>query len=609
MGSVYEELKNSDNYNYYSGEEEVEYIFGNGKLDINDQAELCDYLLDKIVNMYNKKEACPEFRLKGCIISYRDIFLRKMKTIIEENLLDKGWIETFTDYLIFKSDKPSMVKLGLVLAEFYDDKEKVQEIINIFSKDGEYVFYLERIMNKVSNVEDSLLKLSKNTKGVIKLFALTHLIYSNDEILKYFIEKAYKDDCYQDVYIDFIMNKIDLLDYLKDDMDEKKLDNLSFIVSTYLKDNNITSSSCNYEFIKEYFKIAKSRGNTLYSLYAIYLLRDGLIDNNKERIKCDIDKLLKNKNWIYIFQDSVSKAEGDSEAVIDLADYYSYQLTFEDFLPYLERNKRELSVYFYIVQDGSRKDKIQMIKYFYNNFNIKDYIGKQEDAGDSETTIDDFIFALVINSSKIIPKEAKTISMLGLFGNKNSVRREAIRILRRYRDDIDEKEWDIIKTCYDAEPNEELKALLEKLIFEDEDTKKEFLEVEDKIEEEHVEDVYLVTTEVSGVAHRYRRYLEEALETNVRFYLVRDEGNKYKDECIKVVSESGYVIGFVPSQYSCILNNMIIGNKYLYAKIEDYELDRDYIKVDIYESYKDVVEAINNTLQMITEEQNGSYIN
>ena len=292
-----------------------------------------------------------------------------------------------------------------------------------------------------------------------------------------------------------------------------------------------------------------------------------------------------------------------------MADYYDYQLTFEDFLPYLERNKRDLAIYFYIAQDGSKKDKTEMIKFFYNNFNIKNYIGHpvdSEEAGDRE---DDIIFALIINASKNMPKEAKTIAMLGLFGNCNEVRRQSVRILRRYRDDIDSKDWGIIKGCYEGECNKDIKILLEKLIFRDENNKKEVIELKDKVLEEHIEDVYLVTCNVCGVSHRHRGFLESEVERSRIFYLKRDTENEYNDKAIKIAGESGFVIGYVPKEFSIILNNMIIANKYLYAKIEDYNFDNDYIKVNIYESYEDVIDAINNTLQMITETQNGSYIN
>lgn len=610
MDSIYEELTKRREYNFYSGEREIEYIYGEDELNMNEQLDLCDNLLNEIINMHNNNEICPKFHLKDdVLIGYKNILVKKITVFLSENLLDIKWFSKFTDYLLFKGKESWMVKLGIVLAEFCEDNNKIIDVINVFSKDGEYIFYLDNIIKKMDNYNEYLFNLAKKSMGSIKLFSITNIRDYNDERLKYLIEESYKDKFYQDIYIKFIMEKLQLLNYISQDMEDKQIDNLSYIVSSYLKENNITSSSLNYGFIKEFLSLIKSRGNTLYALYAIYLIREGIIDSGKERIKYDIDKFLNNKSWIYIFEDSVLKAKGDSEAIIDLADYYNYQLTFNDFLPYLERDKRDLSVYFYIVQDGSKKDKKAMIKYFYNNFNIEDFIGNPDDIDECENSRDDLILSLVINSSKVIPKEGKTISMLGLFGNKNEVRRESIRILRRYRDDIDDKEWEIIKKCYKNEPNKKLKILLEKLIINDENNKKEFIDVKGKILEEHIEDVYLITTEVCGISYRHRGLLEEELEKSSIFYLDRDVNNEYNDNAIKIAGESGFVIGYVPKQYSMILNNMLIGNKYLYAKVEDYELDKDYVKINIYESYKDVVDAINNTLQMITEKQNGSYIN
>ena len=610
MDIIYEELNRKKEYDFCSGRREIEVLYSDNDLNINEQLELCDYLLDKIIKMHNVNEICPKFHLKDdVLIGYRDILVKKIKLFLDENLLDKVWMGNFTDFLLFKSTEVWMVKLGIILGEFYEDDNKIKKVINVFSKSGEYIFYLDNIIKKVDNNNDYLFKLAKESSGSIRLFALTNINDYKDESLRFILEEGYKDELYEDIYIDFLFKKVNLINYLNNNIDEKKLDNLSYITASFLKENNITSTSINYDFIKEFLTLVKARGNSLYSLYCIYLIREAVIDSSKERLKSEIDKFLINKKWVYIFEDSVLKSKGDSEAVIDLADYYNYQLTFEDFLPYLERDKRDMAIYFYIVQDGSKKDKAEMIKFFYKSFNIKDYIGHPEDIDENKNCREDLIFALVINSSKNMPKEAKTISMLGLFGNKNEVRRESVRILRRYRDDIEDKEWEVIKERYEKEPNKNIKLLMEKLLFRDENNKKEFIEIKDKVVEEHIEDVYLVTSEVCGVSYRHRGLLEEEIERSRMLYLERDTENEYNDKAIKIVGKSGFVIGYVPKTYSIILNNMLIGNKYLYAKVEDYELDKDYIKINIYESYKDVVDAINNTLQMITETQNGGYIN
>ena len=72
--------------------------------------------------------------------------------------------------------------------------------------------------------------------------------------------------------------------------------------------------------------------------------------------------------------------------------------------------------------------------------------------------------------------------------------------------------------------------------------------------EEHIEDVYLITTEVCGISYRHRGLLEEELEKSSIFYLDRDVNNEYNDNAIKIAGESGFVIGYVPKQYSMILN-------------------------------------------------------
>lgn len=610
MDVIYDELNKKKEYDFYSGRREIEVLYSSENLNINEQVELCDYLLSMLMKMHESKIISPEFHLKDDIlIECRDTLIRKIKVLMEENLLDKVWMESFTDFLLFKSNEKWMVKLGIILSQFYEDFNKIKNVIDVFSKSGEYIFYLDNAIKMMDGYNDYLFCLGKRSKGSIKLFALTNIDNYKDDYVRFIVEEGYKDEYYKNIYIKFILTKIDLLNYLNNNINESKLDNLSYVVSVYLKENNISSSSINYKFIKEFLTILKVKGNSFYCLYCMYLIKESVLDTAEDRFKADIDKFLKNKNWFYIFKESVLKAKGESEAIIDLADYYGYQLTFEDFIPYLERNKRDMSIYFYIVQDGNKRDKIQMIKFFYNKFNIKNYIGNPVDKEEVDDNSDDIIFALVINASKNMPKEAKTIAMLGMFGNSNEVRMQAVRILRRYRDDINKKDWSIIKSCYDEEPNKDIKLLLDKLLFRDENNKKEVIEIKNKICEEHIEDVYLVTCNVCGTAYRHRGLLENEIEKSKIFYLERDTANEFNNSAIKIAGESGFVIGYVPEELCVILNNMIIGNKYLYAKIEDYDFDRDYIKVNIYESYEDVVDAINNTLQMITENQNGSYIN
>ena len=214
-----------------------------------------------------------------------------------------------------------------------------------------------------------------------------------------------------------------------------------------------------------------------------------------------------------------------------------------------------------------------------------------------------------MNSCRHFYPEGKNIALKGIFANMNQIRDESIRTLRRYKSKLSEKEINIIKEAYKKEVNEKLKKRFEKLIYSDDKGKVEFINIDKLRIEEHIEDVYLVTTEISGVQFRQKEYLDAEIEDSRIFYLQREENNPYDDKAIKVAGEKGYVIGYISRENNLILNNMLLGHKYLYGKLEEYDLDSNHIKIKVYQSYKDVVEAINNTLTMISSSKNGGYIN
>ena len=75
--------------------------------------------------------------------------IKKMKMLLDEDLLNKAWIKEFTDFLLFKSEEKWMVKLGIILSEFYEDINEVKRVIDVFSKSGEYIFYLDNVIKRI----------------------------------------------------------------------------------------------------------------------------------------------------------------------------------------------------------------------------------------------------------------------------------------------------------------------------------------------------------------------------------------------------------------------------------------------------------------------------
>ena len=198
---------------------------------------------------------------------------------------------------------------------------------------------------------------------------------------------------------------------------------------------------------------------------------------------------------------------------------------------------------------------------------------------------------------------------MGIFAKTNDCRNEAIKTLRRYKDKLTKKELDLIGKAYDKEPNYEVKEKLERLLYKGNNEKKENITIDKLKIDEHVEDIYILSTNVAGSQFRNRRLLEDELEKSRLFYLQLEEDNPYDDRAIKIAGESGFVIGFISRQDNFILSNLLRGGKYLFCKIKEYNLENNYIRIRVYLSYKDVIESINDTILMINGSNTGGFIN
>jgi len=92
------------------------------------------------------------------------------------------------------------------------------------------------------------------------------------------------------------------------------------------------------------------------------------------------------------------------------------------------------------------------------------------------------------------------------------------------------------------------------------------------------------------------------LEDNM-LYLKRENNNVYDSDAIIIITPEGYVIGYVPKENNFILKNLIDKGKYLYGKIKKISDDYSKINIEIYLSYKDVIEEITGTLSLLSGER------
>ncbi|MGX8125197.1 HIRAN domain-containing protein [Clostridioides difficile] len=621
MGSIFKQLQEVEGYDGYKESFEMNYLCIYENIPLREQVELANNLVDGILSMY-KSESNEIYLLENNnfkpLICYFEIFIKKINTLVKEMMIDKKWLCKLTKELIYKSEKAEYVKLGLVLSEKYLEVENIREVVDTFSKSGEYVFYLSNTIKKLEFYNTYLFNLSKKATGSIKVFAIVNMEILDSKINSYLIEEGYKDTKYERLLINYIVSIIDLYEYLeRRDLDREKINNLAHLICNYLLSVEFKYIGNKVILVNQFLPIVVTYGTTFKSLYSIFLiainvLKDENIECDKVKFEKEMNAVLLSKRWKDIYFEALKNANGKTEDMIKMSEIYAVNLSFDDLLPYLDRDIRDFEVYWYISKKGETSSKLKLLNFFEKKFNLDDLTGKMEDIEKDRLTqeyYDDMLFFIVIKGSNSLYPQGKNISLKGIFGNINEVRKESINILKRYREKLSLEELKIVKEAYEKERNIRLKDELRRLLYESNNLKKEFVNIEKIKVDEHGKDIYLTSVAVAGSRFRNRECLEKELEKSKIYYLNREKDNLYDENAIKIVGETGYVIGYVPRKDNYILSNLIDGGKLLYCRVTEYNLYEDYIYANVYLSYKDVIETVENSLKMVLDKRKVKVIN
>lgn len=621
MGNIFKQLQEVKGYDGYKESFEMNYLCIYENIPLREQVELANNLVDGILNMY-KSESNEIYLLENNnskpLICYFEVFIKKINTLAKEMMIDEKWLYKLTKELIYKSKNAEYVKLGLILSEKYLEKENIREVVDTFSKSGEYVFYLSNTIKKLEFYNTYLFNLSKKATGSIKVFAIVNMEILDFKINSYLIEEGYKDTKYERLLMNYIISIIDLSEYLeRRDLDREKIDNLAHLICNYLLSVDFKYIGNKVQLVNQFLPIVVNYGTTFESLYSIFLiainvLKDETVECDKVEFEKEMNAVLLSEKWKNIYFKALRNASGKTEDMIKMSEIYAMNLSFDDLLPYLDRDIRDFEVYWHISKKGSTDSRLKLLNFFEKTFNIDDLIGKMEDIEKDRLTqeyYDDMLFFIVIKGSNSLYPEGKSISLKGIFGNINEVRKESINILKRYREKLSLGELKIVKEAYEKEKNLRLKDELRRLLYESNNLKKEFINIEKIKVDEHGKDIYLTSVAVAGSRFRNRECLEKELEKSKIYYLNREKDNLYDENAIKIVGETGYVIGYVPRKDNYILSNLIDGGKLLYCRVTEYNLYEDYIYANVYLSYKDVIETVENSLKMVLDRSKVKIIN
>lgn len=563
-------------------------------------------------------EEIEKFLKDNPMIKYYFVFVNLIRGSIGENIINSDDIYDLGVKLVHKEHHSELVKLGITLISVVN-KNKAMEYGKVLGLNGKYTFYVVNGTVGVEGYNSFILNLAKNTRTYGKFLCLSKIEPLDEDTMEWIVEEGWHNEILEEESGATVIEKIDLMRY----MEKCPMDNRRFQCISELLRVLITSRGVDLEdiyngekIINLYIDCAQTLAVTLEDLRTLYLIMVAIEDQEesdlwnkveKKRLKDKTEKIIGNKKWIKILKDGLRNGLYDVEFYCRVAILLGLDLEYDDFEKFIEKNPLNIDIYYYLGMNRNKKDMEKLITLakrvlITKNIECSDRMDEYSDIDEVETK--NMCLLYLVRNLKNYDIEEIEIPILALQATMIRCRAEALSYLKRKKLLKHEKVQGALKDALKEENNEEIRDRILKAMQDIDNNieKKEsvYVEIENLRVIPNIKDTYLVSLNVAGVYYRNMEIIEDNLKAMDVVFLKREYNNSYDENAIQVVNKSGYVLGYIPRKDNYILKNLMEDKKKLYGIIEDVNLDENLIRIDVYLSYDDVIDAVKEIMSMIT---------
>ena len=561
------------------------------------------------------------------IINYYESFIKLFKDLLEINKDMNLKINKIIMEMLIDSNSSEEIKLGLILAPICKI-ENIEEILEVFSIHNDYLFYVIKAYEYIGGYNNIIFKMAKKSKGYGKVFCVMNLRPTTYEIRKWMIEEGSDNSVGITELLSYSMLSLELLDYLETtEFDGEGIEVLAKSFSLLLSDyglNEIKNGKkvCN-KLLEIIDKVNRDNGG-IYSLYAaisiLYSIESIAIDayktkrspssskfsNDYKDIIENCKKICKKDIWHEIISKQVSNIEIESSVLISCLGKTKYKLRKKEYETILNRDYTNPLLYKYAFSTGNKSIKKSAFNIGLKKLPLDQILSGQDELNIENLAYEDIAqicFFIIIKYSQYddFQDKYKDINIQALRAPLIETRVQAATNLQRFREELDSSDKEIINEAINTEIVGNIRRSLNSLIIKTKAKEKKYVEVYDNmIIDAHVKDVYLINVDIAGtnyidMSEIYNKLLEEDI-----LYLKREPNNEDDSNAIEIITTDGYVMGYVPKENNFILKNLMDNGKYVYGKIKEISDDYNHINIEIYLSYKDIIEEITNTLSLLS---------
>ena len=299
----------------------------------------------------------------------------------------------------------------------------------------------------------------------------------------------------------------------------------------------------------------------------------------------------------------------ESSVLISCSEKTNYQLKKKEFEIILKRDTINPLLYKYAFSVGNKSLRKCAFDLGVKKLPMNKLLSGQDEMRIDNLAYEDIAqicFFIIIKYSKCedFMDEYKEHNLKALKSPLIETRIQAVTNLQRFIEEFDAFDNELIHDVINGEMVDSIRRTLKSLLIKTNSKEKKYIEIKENMHiDEDTKDVYLNNVCIAGIDYVDMSEVYNKLMEGNMLYLKRESNNEYDSNAILISTVEGYVIGYIPKESNLILKNLMDKGKYLYGKIKEISDDYQSINIDIYLSYKDVIEEITGTLSLLSGER------
>lgn len=586
----------------------IEMFFGN-----NDR----QYVDDDIINYLNSNP----------LVRYYFAFEEKLNVYIKEGLISKNNIFSAAQNYLLDSDDVEGIKFALSLLR-YCANEEAEEILKAFSNHNEFIFYCIEGLKEYDKCNSIIFEIAKASRGYGKIMAITNLEYINEEIKKWVIEAEADNEMLETVLVAMTYNNDYYIEYFFDDeYTEEKYNLLTKKLKELYTLKGFFIEHITIDIVYGYWNYYRKFGKNFNSLYVMCELLSLFLKEDKDDVQLmevismssdDKIKIEEMKNIIMsdnndgVIKRALSDESSDVDEIVDIALAINVCLQYGDFEERLWKDSSQVSIYNYIMTECDKESKEKLIEFAKVYLDIDRVTGGAEPLDEENLDyryIVDSCLYLIVSYMDELKDKYIDINIKALSARYTPTRRAALNNLRGINYEYLNNYIHIIEGCYKREVNKELKqSIIRFLDGLNSKKKRQYENIGDVRVSPYTKDAFLTITKVEDMDKFDLTIVENKIRSGALVYLKRDKDNAEAENAIMVLTEKGYLLGYVSKENNYILKNLMDWGKILYGQIKKVDEDYKSMEIKVYLSYVDVMREVKDTFNMVTDQSMG-YLN